>query len=551
MGEFREFTDQKIFILQEDFAVGAVEENCNALLKAAERARDKGASLLVAGELALVGYPPRDLLLRSAFIRAAEKAVERIAAETACPLLFGAPIKNGDKLYNGAVLAADKKARVVARKSILPNYGVFDERRFFTPAELSRPIRINPKTSPGETEEPKTGVLICEDIWRPGPAAALKKMGAEQLIVLNGSPFETGKPAARLAKARERVKECGLPLLYVNLFGAQDEAVFDGRSFALDHEGELLYQAPAFAPALTEVIANHPPSPPKGFNPKEVYSALVLGLRLYMAKTGFSRCLLGLSGGVDSALTAAVAADAAKSENVKALIMPSPYSGHTELAIATAEAIGVKAEIIPIKTLMETFDRSLKKTLAGVAAENIQARIRAVLLMARSNSEGSLLLSTGNKSESAVGYSTLYGDMCGGFSLLKDIYKTRVYELARWRNGHCLEDFANPRLNLISEETLNLPPSAELRPNQLDQDTLPPYDKLDKMLHLLLEQNLDPEDTPDPKFAAECLQMILKSEYKRQQAAPGVKVSSCLFGWDRRYPIANHFIPSALKGKGR
>ena len=528
------FAEQNIFILQGDFVVGALEKNCELLVKASKKIRKKSAGekpLLVAGELALSGYPPQDLLLRRDFINATQAAIKTIAETAEAPLLFGAPYPENGKLYNAAVLVENGRAKLVGRKSILPNYGVFDEYRFFTPAAPSPPTELAAKTA----------VLICEDIWQPEPAAYAKSRGAEQIIVLNASPFEIGKPARRLAQAQARSRETELPLLYANLFGGQDEAVFDGRSFALNHRAELVYQAAAWRASIAPIGINNPEPPPEGFAAEEVYNALLVGLRQYMAKSNFRRALLGLSGGIDSAVTAAVAADAVGPENVHALIMPSPHTRHAALAEATAAALGIAAATLPIGELMRAFDRTLGKPLEGIAAENIQARIRAVLLMAESNRDGSLLLTTGNKSESAVGYTTLYGDMCGGFSLLKDVYKTQVYELARWRNRHRQAGFLGRKAFLISDEVLNLPPSAELKPGQLDEDTLPPYRLLDKMLYSLLEQNLDPKLTAEPELAAECLQMVLNSEYKRRQSAPGVKVSSCLLGWDRRYPIVNHF----------
>lgn len=531
------FAKQNIFILQEDFVVGAIDKNRDILINAGKKATAATTtttpSLIIAGELALSGYPPQDLLLRQDFIAAVHAAIEAIAAAARTPLLFGTPYAENGYLYNGAVLVQNGKAALVAKKSILPNYGVFDEYRFFTPAAApSPPIILNGIA---------TAVLICEDIWRSAPVAQAKKNEAEQIIALNASPFEIGKPSKRLNQVRARIKESGLPMLYVNLFGGQDEAVFDGRSFAVDAAATLTHQAPTWRASLTPITADNPPPPPVGFDPQEVYTALVVGLRQYMAKSNFRHALLGLSGGIDSALTAAVAADALAPTNVHAIIMPSPYSKYADHARLTAENIGIAADTIPITALMRAFDVALKKPLDGVAAENIQARIRAVLLMARSNGDGSLLLTTGNKSESAVGYTTLYGDMCGGFSLLKDVYKTQVYALAKWRNRHRPPSFLGNEGTVISDEVLALAPSAELKPDQLDQDTLPPYQVLDKMLYSLIEENLDPNLTADPKLAKKCLQMILNSEYKRRQSAPGVKVSSCLFGWDRRYPIVNHF----------
>jgi NAD+ synthase len=537
--------------VQANPTVGDVSGN-EALARAAiAGATAAGADVAVFPELFLIGYPPEDLVLKSAAVRACREALDRLALDTrgACAALVGLPWSGEDRRPRNAVaLIAEGAVRGVAFKMDLPNYGVFDEKRIFAPGE-----------EPGlfEIAGVRIGAPICEDIWGSEPCARLAASGAEILLVPNGSPFRRTSDDERLTVARARVAETGLPLVYVNQVGGQDELVFDGGSFALQADGSVCMAAPMFEDALVcstwemadgawrcvdAPIADWP----RGA--EEIYRAMMLGLRDYVRKSGFSGALLGLSGGVDSALCLAVARDALGPENVRAYMLPSRYTSRESLedAAACARACAVALGEIPISPAVEAFTGMLAPHFAGrapdITEENLQARIRGVTLMALSNKLGLMLMTTGNKSEMAVGYATLYGDMCGGYNVLKDLYKVDVYRVCRWRNAHPV---AGGPLELIPERILTKAPSAELRPDQTDQDSLPPYEELDAILHGLVEEEATLDAIVaaghDPATVERVQRLLYASEYKRRQAAPGVKIGGKAFGRDRRYPLVNGF----------
>ena len=543
-----------IALAQINPTVGDVGGNVARLLAARTEAAKAGADLVVASELVVAGYPPEDLVLKRAFQDAVEKGVEKMALATndgGPALLVGAPWRNGSKLYNAALLLDAGGVATVRFKHDLPNYGVFDEKRLFAAGPLPGPVSFRGA---------RLGVMVCEDMWTPDVAECLQESGAEILVVINGSPFETDKHEDRLNLAVARVVESGLPLIYVNQVGGQDELVFDGASFVLGQDKRFLAKARSWrekgaaAPgaradggwgAEAAEIASEPEMP------AAVYQALVLGLRDYVGKNGFPGLLIGLSGGIDSALTAAVAVDALGADKVHGVIMPSPYTSRESIEDATdvAKRLGIRVDTISIEPAMKTFGAMLKDVFAGRAAdeteENIQARARGVTLMALSNKFGFMVLSTGNKSEMSVGYTTLYGDMCGGYSVLKDIYKTEVYALARWRNKQAPEGGLGPAGRVIPESSLTKAPTAELRPDQTDQDSLPPYDSLDAILNGLIEEEQSVDEIVARGFARETVtrvqRLLYTAEYKRRQAPPGVKITRKSFGRDRRYPLTNAF----------
>jgi len=537
--------------VQANPTVGDVAGNEALARRLMAEATAAGADVALFPELFLIGYPPEDLALKPAAVRACREALERLARDTAkgCEGLITLPWAGEDGRPRNAIAhIAAGEVRGVSFKIDLPNYGVFDEKRIFAPG-----------TEPGlyAVGGVKIGAPVCEDIWGPEPCRLLKARGAEMLLVPNGSPFRRTADDERLTVVRARVAETGLPLIYVNQVGGQDELVFDGGSFALQADGELCMTLPMFEPALASSIWEKAAGAwrcveapmadwPRG--PEEIYRAMVLGLRDYVRKSGFAGVLLGLSGGVDSALCLVVARDALGEENVRAFMLPSRYTSAQSLedAAAGARAVGVALEEIPIAPAVGAFEAMLAPSFAGRAAditeENLQARVRGVALMALSNKLGLMLMTTGNKSEMAVGYATLYGDMCGGYNVLKDLYKVDVYAVSRWRNAHAV---AGGPAAPIPERILTKAPSAELRPGQTDQDSLPPYEELDAILHGLVEE----EATLDEIVAAghdgatvERVQRLLyASEYKRRQAAPGVKIGGKAFGRDRRYPLVNGF----------
>jgi len=533
--------------------VGDIVGNIAKLRAARRKAAEAGAHLVIASELCVSGYPPEDLVLKPSFQHAVRAAVEALAKETAegPALLLGAPWKEGDYLYNAALLLSEGRIKAKIFKRDLPNYGPFDEKRLFAPGPLPEPV---------EFRGVKLGILVCEDMWTPDAAVHLKKQGAQILLVPNGSPYESDKGGERQKLARARAKETGLPLVYVNQIGGQDELVFDGASFVLDAQGHYSAQAKAWEEDFLLTRWDLSPGPLKPEkstiqsipeNEAAIYNALMLGLRDYVGKNGFPGVVLGLSGGIDSALVAAIATDALGADKVWAVMMPSPYTSRESIEDAEQQAkiLHCRLDTIPIGQAMETFAHILKTPFQNRAAdtteENIQSRCRGLILMALSNKFGPMVLSTGNKSEMSVGYTTLYGDLCGGFAVLKDLYKTQVYKIARWRNAQRPASALGPNGTVIPERVFAKPPSAELRPDQKDQDSLPPYETLDAILECLIEKDQSVQDIcalgHDAAIARRVWTMLDNAEYKRRQAPPGVKITRRHLGVDRRYPIVNKY----------
>lgn len=513
------------------------------------------ADLIACSEMVVSGYPTDDLVLKPFFIDSVIAAVEAFAREIdgdGAGVLISAPWRAEGRVYNAALLLHDGKVVAQRYKHNLPNYGVFDEVRVFAAGPLPEPV---------DFRGARLGVLTCEDMWFPEVSGHLAKQGAEILVVPNGSPYEIDKTDIRLMQARARVKETGLPLLYINQVGGQDELVFDGASFALDNKGKILTQLPSHVEYVsTTVWQSGTPWVCKSFEApvtlytgeEQIYNTLVLGLRDYVNKNGFPGVLLGMSGGVDSALTAAIAVDALGAGRVRCYMMPSPYTSResVEDAAECANMLGIRHGEINIGPSMKAFDEMLNNP-EGVTAENIQARTRGMLLMAMSNATGYMVLSTGNKSEVSVGYATLYGDMCGGFNALKDVYKTTVFKLCHWRNRNLPKDAMGPEGRVIPERIITKPPSAELRPDQKDADSLPPYEVLDDILYCMVEKEMNIDDivAKGHPFAVvnRVWKLLDRAEYKRRQACPGVKISSKAFGRDRRYPIVNKFTDLVVK----
>ncbi len=542
-----------IAITQLDPTVGDIEGNLRRLKDAWREAGTLHADLVVSTEMFVAGYPPEDLVLKPAFVAACEAAVTVFAREVkdGPAVLLGTPWRQDDKLYNAAVLLAGGKVAALRFKHELPNYGVFDEKRIFAPGPCPGPIAF---------KGVRLGVMVCEDMWFADSAETLQESGAELLIVINSSPYESDKLGQRLYLARERIKETGLPLLYVNQIGGQDELVFDGGSFALDAAGTARVEAPQWVPAL---VPTHWRREGGGWTVEpgvkverseelaSIYHAMVLGLSDYVRKNGFPGIVLGLSGGIDSALTAAVAVDALGADRVHCVMMPSPYTSKESLedAAEVAEFLGCEIRTVNIGPGMDAYRAMLEPSFAGrepdITEENIQARIRGMTLMALSNKFGWMVLSTGNKSEMSVGYATLYGDMCGGFSVLKDVYKMTVFALARFRNERRLPGMLGPIGPVMPERVITKPPSAELKPNQKDEDSLPSYKVLDDILECLIEQEMPVAEIVARGHPEEIVRkvwrMIDRAEYKRRQAPPGVKITRRAFGRDRRYPITNAF----------
>ncbi len=543
----------RIAVAQVNPTVGDVDGNAAAIRQHWRMAAEKGADLAVFPELCLSGYPPEDLVRKPFFLDAVHAEIDRFAGlsrEVSAGLLFGAPWRDDGRVYNAAVLI-DRGTVGVRRKHDLPNYDVFDEKRVFAAGDLPGPVDFRGL---------RIGIPVCEDVWTPDVMECLAETGAELAIVLNGSPYEAGRYDTRLQVVLERVRETGLPILYVNQVGGQDELVFDGASFAINPDYSLAVQLPGFEETVAMTHwrrdgggwvceEGERTPPPDGL--QSVYRAMVLGLRDYVRKNGFPGVILGLSGGVDSALSAAVAVDALGPDKVRTAMMPSPYTSEESLedAAATAALLGVRLDTIDIGPAMDAFGTMLAPQFDGREAdeteENIQARSRGLALMAISNKFGHMVLSTGNKSEMSVGYATLYGDMCGGYSVLKDVYKTDVFRLCRWRNQQRPPGALGPAGRVVPERVIAKPPSAELRPDQKDEDSLPPYEALDDILHCLIEENLGTEDIVARGHDLETVRRVWKmldtAEYKRRQAPPGVKVGKRAFGKERRYPITNAF----------
>ena len=517
--------------------VGDIEGNVGKIIEAARHARDElKADLVACPELSMLGYPPDDLLLRTALPRAIEDGVARLLREVhGITLIIGLPEFAPEGRYNAAWVIRDGAVITRYRKQLLPNYGVFDEKRHFLPGSEGAAVF--------ELRGVPVGVCVCEDVWGPGPAEAAKAAGARLLININASPYDLSKHHDRIEVLRARTAETGLPILYVNMVGGQDELVFDGGSIGINGDGALAFRAPVFEEGV--YVA--------GFNgrfvgqiaaeePEEaaVYKGLVQATRDYVERNGFPGALIGLSGGIDSALVAAIAADALGPEKVWTVALPSRYTAgmSNDDARLQAERLGLRHSVLPIETAFGAFNQTLAASFAGrgadITEENLQSRCRGVLLMALSNKFGQVVLTTGNKSEMAVGYATLYGDMCGGFAPIKDVYKTLVYRLARYRNS--LGDG-----EVIPERVITRPPSAELRPDQKDSDSLPPYEVLDPILEAYVEDSRSIAEIVAMGYDQATVQrvaaLVRRSEYKRRQAPPGPKITRRAFGRERRYPI--------------
>jgi NAD+ synthase (glutamine-hydrolysing) len=550
----------KLALAQLNTRVGAIEYNTRKLGETIERARDEcGCSLVVFPELAVSGYPPEDLLLHSGLRnRVADAFLELSSAARDICACFGYPEYADGAIFNSAAVVRNGEVLANHRKWVLPNYSVFDEKRYFLAGESATVFNVDGVTF---------GLVICEDAWSPEPCAAVAAAGADVILVTNGSPFHLRQREAREQVIAARARETGLPVLYVNMIGGQDELVFDGGSFALDATGTVIFRARQFEETLTvieispsggglTVVAQMVEDATSGADGHaehgvhreplkrvaSVYQALVLGTRDYIEKNNFPGVILGLSGGVDSALTLAVAADAIGPERVRAVMMPSRFTSQMSLedAASQAKALGVRYDVLPIEPIVGVVEETLSPIFEGRARdsteENIQARARGILLMAISNKLGSMLLSTGNKSEMAVGYATLYGDMAGGFAPLKDCSKTLVYELAKFRNSRSVA---------IPLRVLDREPSAELAADQKDSDSLPPYERLDAILEAFIERDESVDQISAAGFerseVLRVLHMVKRAEYKRRQAPPGVRVSSRAFGRDWRYPITSGY----------
>ncbi len=527
----------RLAIAQLNQTVGDLGANARSILDALRRAERAGAALVVTPELSLCGYPPEDLVLRPAFVEACARELGALAGQVgAAALLVGFPEAEGGRCYNAVAVLRQGRIERIYRKQFLPNYTVFDEERYFHPG-------MDPCVF--EVDGVRCGIIICEDVWFAEPAGRARTAGAQLLIVPNGSPYHTRQQALRRDQVGARARECGLPVVYVNRVGGQDELVFDGASFVVDASAQLTQQVPAWEEALTLVdFDGTSPRPVRGkldgaLEP-HVYAALVMGVRDYVGKNRFPGVLLGLSGGVDSALTLAIAVDALGRERVRALMLPSPYNAAISLEDARSMAgiVGVRYDELSIEPVFAAFLETLAGEFGELAPdateENIQARIRGTLLMALSNKFGSIVLTTGNKSEMAVGYATLYGDMAGGFAVLKDIPKTLVYRLSNYRNSLG---------RVIPERIITRPPSAELRADQTDQDSLPPYDVLDGILEAYVERDRSPAQIVAMGYPREAVAKVVRliklSEYKRRQSAVGIRITPRGFGKDWRYPITS------------
>ncbi|HEV2622767.1 MAG TPA: NAD+ synthase [Frateuria sp.] len=536
-------TKLRLALAQFDFPVGAVVANTNKIRELMDQAHAGGADLVAFPELAVSGYPPEDLLVRPSFLRACSEAIATLAAETdGIAALVGFPHSEGE-VYNAAALLREGRVECVAHKQALPNYGVFDDKRYFRPGHAS---------ATGMVAGVRVGYLVCEDIWEPEPAAGAARAGAELIVVINASPWDDAKQATREALLAARAKETGCAIVYLNLVGGQDDVVYDGASLLVNGDGNIAARAPAFVDALLwasfdpstrTLSAEGWPAVDDAGPEATLYAALVRGTRDYVEKNGFAGVLLGLSGGIDSALTLALAVDALGAGRVTAVMLPTRYTSQLSLdgAREQAERLGADYHIIDIEPTYRSFLAALAPAFGDrgpdVTEENLQSRTRGVMLMALSNKRGRLLLSTGNKSEMAVGYATLYGDMCGAYAPLKDVYKTAVYRLALWRNEQ--PDGAET----IPAAVIERPPSAELRADQIDQDSLPPYDELDAILQRFIEGEQSQAEIVAAGFAAETVhrvvRMVLVNEFKRRQSAPGPRVTTRAFGRERRYPITS------------
>jgi NAD+ synthase (glutamine-hydrolysing) len=531
----------KIAIAQLNLTVGNLKGNAAKILAAAHDAKSVGASMLLTPEMSICGYAPEDLVLREDFCVDCEREINALAASAPdITIIAGFPHRVGKACYNAAAVLQDGKISAIYHKQKLPNHSVFDEVRTFRPGELACVFNVGGI---------RFGLNICGDVWEPGPVEQAAAAGAQILLVPNASPFHLNKRENRLSVVRHRIGEAGIPLVYCNLLGGQDELVFDGASFAMDGKGELTHQFPAWQEGLFYVEVKNQAIKPGIRHPEpeleaDVYQALVTGVRDYVDKNGFPSVILGLSGGIDSALTMAVAVDALGAGRVHAVMMPSEFTADISLQDARemARTLGVAYREIAIKPVVEAFVAQLAGAFEGLpsdtAEENLQARARGTLLMALSNKFGHLVLTTGNKSEMAAGYATLYGDMAGGFAVLKDVPKTLVYRLSNYRNSIS---------SVIPQRIIDRPPTAELRANQTDQDSLPPYDVLDAIIEAYVECDQSAVQIVasgfDPAVVKRVIRLINLAEYKRRQAPPGIRITPRNFGKDRRYPITSRYRP--------
>jgi NAD+ synthetase len=536
----------RVAVAQFNAHVGDLAGNASRILEFAARARDGGADVILTPELALSGYPPEDLLMRPDFYRACAEQLDAVARAAPLPIVVGYPEESAGRRYNAASLLAGGRVAATYRKRRLPNYEVFDEERYFSAGQESCVIDLNGVSC---------GLVICADVWESGATEAAAQAGAELMLTLNASPFHMNKQARRYEILRERVAATGKPVIYANLVGGQDELVFDGASFAMDGRGRLTHQLPAFAEALEfidyadgQLLPGRVVESPR--REAEVYAALKLGVADYLGKNGFPGAIIGLSGGIDSALTLAIAVDALGADKVRAVMMPSPWTAQMSLddSREMVRRLGVQYDEIPIAAAMDQFAVLLEPTFATIEKtagpkpawdttdENLQARIRGMLLMALSNRTGRIVLTTGNKSEMAVGYATLYGDMAGGFAVIKDVAKTFVYQLANWRNTVS---------DVIPQNIITRPPSAELKPGQTDQDTLPAYEVLDAIIEAYMERDESPRQIISRGYSEadvrKVVGMLKKNEYKRRQAPVGIRVTQRGFGKDWRYPITSRY----------
>ena len=544
----------KIALAQLNPHEGALTANAALIRKARAEAAKLGADLVVTPEFSIAGYPPEDLVRKPAFITACEAAIAELAAETADGgpgLVVGGPWREGEKVFNALFLLEAGQIAARRAKHELPNYGVFDDKRVFDAGPAPGPIPFRGF---------RLGLMICEDWWFPAVAETLSETGAEILIAINGSPFEAEKHQARLDLAVSRCVENGLGFVFVNQVGGQDELVFEGASFVMNADRSLAHVMPMFTEGLRltewrrdggKLVCAPGEIAPALPRLEQIYGAMVLGLRDYVNKNRFPGVVLGLSGGIDSAISAAVAVDALGADRVRAVMMPSPYTSIESLedAAECAQLLGIRYENIGIGPAMEAFAGMLAPAFGNrppdITEENLQSRIRGVTLMALSNKFGDMLLTTGNKSEMSTGYATIYGDMCGGYSVLKDVYKTTVFALCWWRNENQSAIGLGPKGMVMPERVITKPPSAELKPDQKDQDSLPPYEVLDAILEGLVEGEKSVDalvaDGFDRALVLRVWRLLDRAEYKRRQAPPGVKITPRAFGRDRRYPITNGF----------
>ena len=547
----------KIGLCQINPWVGHLQYNLEKIKQYFHICQEQDLDLAVFPECSVTGYPVEDLVLAPYFLCHVENVIQDLAAWTSSSktsILFGSPWIHDGKIVNTAMLINDGKIKDIIIKHKLPNHGVFDEKRIFQPGPLPMPVYF---------QGLDLGIMVCEDMWYPQPAQHLKENGAQILVVLNGSPFDLTKHQRRQEQAQKRVIETGLPLIYLNMVGGQDHLVFDGQSFVMEADQECVLKMPAFQESLCSVklekyddklsIRSLNNISKDSMDPLgSIYQGLVMGLKDYVEKNGFKGVLIGLSGGIDSALVTAIAVDALGPGRVHCIMMPSPYTSQESLlhAQTIANLLNIPYQILSIEPAMTAYERILEGIFQGAAAdtteENIQSRARGMILMAISNKNGFMVLSTGNKSEMAVGYATLYGDMCGGYNPLKDVYKMQVFDLARWRNQTRCDYFLGPDGPVMPEEVITKPPTAELRPNQTDQDSLPSYEILDAILLELVEKKADIQDVVDLGFQEsdvnKVYHLLHKAEYKRRQSPPGPKISVKAFNAERRYPITNGFL---------